>query len=144
MFYVLHPDLKKRRPHWPLYGKWYQGVDLPPGTYWHPRYAARPFYYKARNARDRQVFPGDLLELAVVVTEERIKKYHGLPLHYRKDRLKVLRRVRLTETYAYEELFQSKLYRQWRADGTLQAYDLRPLPPVLPRRSQGRKRRRRS
>lgn len=142
-FYLVYPDLQKRRPHWPRYGQWYQGMDLPPGTYWHPRYSIKP-YYKERNRQDRQVLPGDIIELVVVVTEDRSKTYHGLPLCRTQDHIRVLRRVRLTHAYTYEELSQSPLYQRWRTDGTLQEYDIRPLPPALPRKRRQKKKKRRT
>lgn len=138
MFYIIYPDLRKRRPNWSLYGKWYPYMDLPPAPYWHPRYAIRA-YGEGRSPKDRRLLPGDRIELVAILTDERAQSYYGIPVRRVRERVRVLRRVRLTKAYAYEELFQSELYKQWRADGTLQEYDLRPVPSVLPRRIRQRK-----
>lgn len=139
MFYLVYPDLQQRRPHWPLYGTWYAFMDLPPGTYWHPFYRAQP-YLKERNRQDRPILPGEVIELVVVLTTDRPQSYHGLPLRHMRDRVHVLRRVRLADDYSYDELFRSPLYTQWRLTGQLEAYNLRPLPSSLPSSRQRRSR----
>lgn len=137
-FYILHPDLalRKKPPHWQWEpGKWYAGVDLPPGLFWHPT------EYKGWARRDLPALPGERLELVSVLTDGRSKSYRGIPLRVIRDRVRVLRRVRLTKDYTYEELYRSPLYRQWLREGVLQPYDLRAFAQVRrkPRPAHARK-----
>ncbi len=129
MFFIIHPERLHRRPHWPLYSKWYHNMDLPPAPYW------TLTEFKGWNRRDLPVLPGEVIELVVVLTEDSPRQYHGLPLCTIRDEVHVLRRVRLMKTYKYEEIFQSSLYSQWRSKKLLEAYNVRPLPPIGGRRN---------
>lgn len=130
--HLVFPDLALRRyppscVDWEP-EKWFAGVDLPPGLYWHPD------QYHERTRRNLPVLPGERIELVTVLRKDHSRFCQGVPLHLHCDRLHVLRRVQLTRDYVYRELYQSPLYRQWLQTSQLQPYTLREFAPVVRRR----------
>ncbi|HEU5376938.1 MAG TPA: hypothetical protein VFV38_16025 [Ktedonobacteraceae bacterium] len=131
--HLVFPDLALRR-HPPLWvddepERWFAGVDLPPGLYWHPD------QYHERTRRNLPVLPGERIELVTVLRKDHSRFSQHIPLQLLRDRPHVLRRVRLTRNYTYQDLYQSPLYRQWLQSARLQPYTLRECAPAVRRRS---------
>lgn len=124
-FYTFHPDRGSRAPQWPLYSKWHLWTDLPSARYWMPACG------ESRRRNQRLVVPGERLALVVVLTEEQVLPFCGLPLRSIHDSVYVLRVVRLRPRSTYEELLQSGMYTQWKKEGRLQE-----APPVCPSPAQ--------
>ena len=80
------------------------------------------------------MLPGERIELVTVLRKNRSRFYQGIPLQVHRDRLHVLRRVRLTRDYTYRELYQSPLYWQWVQASILQPYNVRAFALVVQRR----------
>jgi hypothetical protein len=130
--HLVFPDLARRR-HPPTWFEsepenWFAGFDLPPGLHWHPS------QYQEHTRRNLPVLPGERIELVTVLKKAHARFYRGLPLQFLRDRPHVLRRVRLTREYGYQELYQSPLYWQWLQEGGLQPYNVRECAPVAPSR----------
>ncbi len=125
--YLVYPDT--HRP-WKN-GRWYDMLDLPPGNYW------REHRGKPIRREERKVRPGETMELVALEISEGQQSYYGL-LHGLARQLHILRRVRLNADGTYADLFQSPLYLRWKAEGSLQDFDLHPwLPlPVTPHTPQ--------
>jgi hypothetical protein len=129
-WYIVFPDLAQRKglPRGCQKleaGAWYPGVDLPPGPYWHPK--EYPEHMRGRNI---PILPGERIELFAVLTDDRSRTYRHIPLRDIRDRVRLLRRVRLTQDYIYEELYHTSLYTQWMQTGMLRAYDIRTFLPI--------------
>jgi len=121
--YLVFPDT-----HLPWkYGRWYSHLDLPPGIYW------RQHRGKSIRREERKVRPGETVELVALEISEGQHSYYGL-LHGLARQLHILHRVRLIADDTCTDLFQSPLYFSWKAEGSLQDFDLYPwLPlPVTP------------
>ncbi len=105
------------------YGRWYGLLDLPPGIYW------REHRGKPLPMEERKVKPGETVELVALEISEGQQSYYGL-LHGLTRHLHILRRVRLNADDTYTDLFQSPLYLRWKAEGSLQDFDLYPWLPL--------------
>ena len=110
------------RQHPVQYGKWSVSLDLPPGIFW------RQDHGQPLPLEERLVKPGETLELVALEIDEGDQCYHGLTYGAAR-RLHILRRVRLGADDSYTELFHSRRYEQWRAEGSLRDFDLHPWLP---------------